>query len=133
MCRWVCVGGVWLAIFSVIEFIGWMIAAVLNGDQFCTAFSLGSGIRNMIGVTLEYKWPYHAIKFTESMAGMILIFVFLYSSFECGVCVDKGQREAYRNDNDRIALLFVIGWFTTAAQFAFFVLMKVFHVIDTKK
>ena len=55
----------------------------MNGDEFFTAFSMGGGIRNMIGVTVEYKWPYHTIKFAESMLGMIMIFVFQRFSQKC--------------------------------------------------
>ena len=131
--RWVVVGGVWIGVWLCALFVGWMIASVVNGDQCCTAFSLGGSIRNMIGVTVKYAWQYHLIKFMESVLGMTMIFIFLYSSFECEICVSQEQRMIYRDDNDRIALLVVIGWLSSVAQFALYVTMKTFHIIEIEQ
>eukprot|EP01083_Nonionella_stella_P133538 406001_1 len=93
-CNWC----IWIGLWIVLTFIGWNIAAVINGELVCTAWSLGSAVKNMIGLTMEYTLKYHIIKFCENLIGMCLIFLFLWTSFDCGVCVSGDTREAYRGD-----------------------------------
>lgn len=130
---WVVIGGIWIGIWIILVFIWWNIAAVINGDLICTAWSLGSAIKNMIGLTMEYSLRYHIIKFMENIVGMCLIFLFLWTSFDCGVCVSGDTRTGYRDDNARIALLFALGWCCSFGSFALYVFMYLNGAIKNNK
>eukprot|EP01083_Nonionella_stella_P064491 168108_1 len=130
---WVVMGGVWIGLWIITVFVMWTVLAVANGDPCCSAKSLKEGNQNAIGLTLEYNWKYHLLKFVENLIGMVLIFVFLWSSFECGFCVSAETRESYRGSNNRIAFLFGLGWIASIGAFVIYVFLHMTDVIKTKK
>eukprot|EP00483_Globobulimina_turgida_P005033 UN05043 len=130
---WVVIGGFWVSLWLILVFVGWNLAAVVNGQLICTAYSIGSGIKNMIGLTMLYSWKYHVIKFLENISGMFLVFFFLWTSFDCGVCVSGETREAYKGTNTRIIFLFAFGWCCSVGQFILYVFMYINGAIKIKK
>lgn len=88
----------------------------------------------MIALTLEYRWPYHLVKFIQDIIGMIIIVSFLYTSFDCGskICVSGPTRKSYQKSNNRIAFLFLLGWIAAFVQFLFYFVMLQMGKIKTK-
>ena len=85
----------------------------------------------MIALTLEYRWTYHLVKFIENIIGMIIIFTFLWTKFDCSskACVSGDTRAGYKGSNNRIAFLFALGWIAAFGQFLIYLVMLKMDII----
>lgn len=130
---WVVVGGLWIGLWGVCLFVLWKVATYIVGEEVCSSWAFAHSVRNMIGLSLEYSWRWHILKFVENVIGMSFIFVLLYSDIEGGVFVSLERRVQYREDNDRIQALAALGWLAAIGALGMYLFMETHEAILEKQ
>jgi len=120
---WVVVGGLWIGLWATALFVLWKVATYIVGEEVCSSWAFAHSVRNMIGLSLEYSWKWHCLKFAENVIGMSVIFALLYSDADGGSVVSLETRLLYREDNDRIQALAALGWLSAIGALGMYLFM----------
>ena len=102
----------------------------MHGEAFCAAWAFAHAARSMIGVSLEYSWKWHALKFVENVLGMMFVCVVLYSDIDAEFgFVSLETRLMYRDHNERIEAMIALGWIAGVGAFLTYLYMNFHGVI----
>ena len=86
------------------------------------------GLASLISTPATEKYSFACIHICEMTTMLVIITIFAYNQFDCGMCADSEDRQA--NANRYIKLFIIVGWVTGIIDFILYGILLCGNVFD---